>query len=148
MSLNPIAWIGNYTLALGGAIQTGFFMFFLILGLRALLKRDWIAAVSGALIFALLEGRLFSAPNWLTFLAVYVFIFGILIFVLLRLGLVANMALVFFVNVMSAQSLGLDWSAWYAPAGIAHLALLAGIVLLAFRLSLGDRELLSPDDAK
>jgi hypothetical protein len=38
----------------------------------------------------------------------------------------------------------LDASAWYAPYGYAALAIIAAIVLYAFRTSLGGRPLLAP----
>jgi hypothetical protein len=42
--------------------------------------------------------------------------------------------------------LGVDWNTWYAPAGLASLLLLVGIAVIAFRQSLGARDLLEGED--
>ncbi len=68
-----------------------------------------------------------------------------LIFVLLRLGLVATIAAIFFVNAFNGMALGKDWSAWYVPASLATLLLLLGIAVFAFWRSLGGRELIEGD---
>ena len=64
---------------------------------------------------------------------------------LLRLGLVATIATVYFLNSFPAVTVGTNWKTWYAPSGIATLTLLLAIALFAFWRSLGDRELLSLD---
>jgi len=69
-------------------------------------------------------------------------LFTVLMFCLLRLGLVATMACVFFINSCNNITLGANWRAWYAPSGIATLGLLLGIAVFAFWRSLGGRELL------
>jgi uncharacterized membrane protein len=61
--------------------------------------------------------------------------------VLLRLGLVASLSAVFFLNTINGTTLGTDLSAWYAPTGFATIGLMLAIVLYAFRQSLGDRTL-------
>jgi len=73
-------------------------------------------------------------------------LYMVLIFLLLRLGLVAIIATVFFINGYNALVLGADWKAWYAPSGMATLLLLMGIALFAFWRSLGSRELLAGDE--
>jgi len=65
-----------------------------------------------------------------------------LAYVLLRFGLVATIAAIFFVSGISAMALGTDWSAWYIPTSVATLLLLAGIAVFAFWRSLGGRSLL------
>ncbi|MBZ5624151.1 MAG: hypothetical protein LAQ69_36450 [Acidobacteriia bacterium] len=59
----------------------------------------------------------------------------------------ATIALFYFVNSFNAITLGGDWKAWFAPAGLATLLLLLGIALFAFWRSLGSRELLGADEA-
>lgn len=73
---------------------------------------------------------------------ILVSMFGILIFFLLRSGLVTTMSAIFFIDGTNAITLGTDWKTWYAPAGLATLLFLLCIVLFAFWRSLGSRELL------
>jgi len=73
-------------------------------------------------------------------------LYMVMIFVLLRLGLVAMIAAIFFINASNALVLGADWKAWYAPSGIATMLLMLGIVIFAFWRSLGSRGLLAGED--
>ena len=67
--------------------------------------------------------------------------------VMLRFGLVANISAIFFINTIGAMELGLDWSTWYAPYGLATLLLLMSIVFAAFWRSLGSRSLFGNADS-
>jgi hypothetical protein len=98
-------------------------------------------------LFTMTEGEVASSSNWVAVTAVFVLVYAILIFMLLRNGLVATIATVFFVNSYNALVLGTDWKAWYAPSGFATLLLMAGIALFAFWRSLGSRELIGGDEA-
>ena len=66
----------------------------------------------------------------------------VLMFVLLRFGLVAIMAAACFINSIDAITLGGDWKTWYAPAGLATVTMLLGIAVFGFWRSLGQRELI------
>ena len=79
-------------------------------------------------------------------MALYIVVYGALAFVLLRSGLVATIATLFFADSGNSVMLGMNWNNWYAPAGLASLLLLVGIAVYAFRLSLGARDLLEGED--
>ena len=51
--------------------------------------------------------------------ALFIAVYGILALVLMRIGLVATISAIFFINAFNGIWLGADWKAWYAPAGIA-----------------------------
>ena len=68
-----------------------------------------------------------------------------LIFALLRVGLVATISALLYVNAINGIALGKDWTAWYVPASIATLLVLIGISVFAFWRSLGGRELIEGD---
>jgi hypothetical protein len=76
--------------------------------------------------------------------AIDIGMYSVLVFVLLRLGLVATMAAVFFIDSVNMITLGADWKTWYAPFGLATFALLLGIAIFAFWRSLGSHELFAP----
>jgi hypothetical protein len=139
------AWAGTHALALGIALQAGLLVFFVIFLVRLLVRRNLLAAVATALSMAALEGNVQKASNWPLTYAVYVLLFSGLIFVLLRFGLVTIMAAIYFLNGFSGITVAGDWTVWYAPAGLATLALLLGIAVFAFWLSLGERELIGGD---
>jgi serine/threonine-protein kinase len=123
------------------ALETGLFVFFVIFGLRKVLRKDWLAAIAAAIIFSILQDDLANATHWQVELLAYIALFSAVTFVLLRLGLVASLSAVFFLNTLNGTTLGTDLSAWYAPTGFATIGLMSAIVLYAFRQSLGDRVL-------
>ena len=140
-------WLGLHALALGNALRFGLIIFLTISGLRMLLRHSIPAALVAALFFTMSESDVASSSNWIVLAGVFVVVYAILIFLLLRYGLVAAIATVFFVNCYNALILGTDWKAWYAPSGLATLLLMAGFASFAFWRSLGARELLGTDEA-
>jgi predicted Ser/Thr protein kinase len=138
-------WIGGHAGDLGGALRMGLLIFLTIFGMRQLLRYDALAAVAAALLFTMAQGDVTSSREWVIMMLLYVAIYSALAFVLLRCGLVATIAAVFFADSGNAIVLGWDWKTWYAPYGIASLLLLSGIVVWAFYRSLGSRELIGDD---
>jgi hypothetical protein len=112
-----------------------------------MLRNDVLAALAAALLFTLMQGEVSYSQERLIVMALYIVVYGALAFVLLRSGLVATIATLFFADSGNAVTLGMDWNTWYAPAGLASLLLLAGIAMFAFRLSLGERDLLDGEEA-
>ena len=135
-------WIGATAATIAQALRVSMIGFFALFGLRALVRKDWIAAVLAAVFFTFLESDVINSPQWQLVGAGYFMIYAVLIFVLLRYGLVATVAAIVFVNEFIYITIGADWSAWYVPSGLATLLLLLGIALFAFWRSLGNRELL------
>jgi serine/threonine-protein kinase len=135
-------WIGENAGFVVNALKSGLLVFLGICALRALLRKDVFAAIVAAVLFTLLEGEVFSDSDWKAGFVVYVILFAVLIFALLRFGLLATIAAVYFLDGYNAITLGADWRYWFAPAGLATLLLLLGIAIFAFWRSLGSRELL------
>ncbi len=140
-------WAAFLPRNLANALQTGLVLFFAIFGLRLVVRRDWAAALVGALLFAVLQGLRPSEPNWQLTFAVFLIIFAVLMLALVRFGLVTTMASVFFLNVASSAPIGTNLRTWHAPAGLAYLGVLLLLALWAFRCSLGSRELLGGDES-
>ncbi len=133
-------WIAAYVANLKEALILGLVAFFAIFGLRHRLKKDWLAAIAASVLFTLTEGEVVTDPNWLKIVAIYVGLYAILMFVLLRVGLVATMSAVFFLNALNRICLGSDWKAWWAPSGFATMFLLIAMVSYAFWRSQGTRD--------
>jgi len=133
-------WIGSFASILGGALRTGIVVFLAVFGLRVLLRRDFLAVLAAAALFTLTESESLD-EGWILFV-VYMVVYGVLIFLLLRFGLVASITTVFIVNSFNSITLGASLKTWYTPAGLASLCLLLGIAVYAFWRSLGGRELI------
>jgi len=140
-------WISRHAERMGSALFAGLTVFFLIFGLRRLLRFDILAALGTAIAFTLLEGEFTRSSNWYVDGAFFVTVYTILMFVLLRVGLVALVSAIFFANGFDGILVGSDWGAWYTPLSVATMLLLAGMALVAFWRSLGNRELLSGEES-
>jgi len=140
--LGARAWIGSHAVTAQGALVFGLLVFFAICGLRRLVKRDLMAATLASLLFTISNAENFvNSPNWQLKAAVFLGIFVALISVLLRVGMVATMFAIFFINSFNKITLGMDWKTWYAPSGLATFLLLLAIAAFAFWRSLGRQEL-------
>ncbi len=108
-------------------------MFFL---LRVLLRRQWIAAIMFVLMMSAIFGLSSDSPfTWINNLLEW----GIMYFVLVRLGLLAliGLFLTYFFLIMFPITPQL--SAWYAGAGVAGVVLILAFAAYAFHASLGGR---------
>jgi serine/threonine-protein kinase len=149
--LGTRSWVGAHARGLAEAISIGPVVFAVICGMRRLVRLDLLAALATAVIFTFtMETDIYfqhSIADLLVTTGLYLAVYTVVAYVLMRMGLVATIALIFFVNTFNALWLGTDWTAWYASSGIATMSLLFGIALFAFWRSLGGRELLGTDDA-
>ena len=118
-------------------IGSGLEIFFVIFGLRWLLRKDWAAAIVGGILFTAIQGDLVSASNWQLVFAMFVVLLTALIFALLRFGLLVTVTAVFALNTVNAVSIGTDWNAWWVPTGVATAAVLLALTAVAFRNSYG-----------
>jgi hypothetical protein len=143
-ALGARQWLAAHADVMEGSLFFGLVVFFSICGLRRLVRKDVPAAILAAALLMLGNGGIFSSNNWKLEAAISISVYSVLVFVLLRLGLVATMAAVFFIDAFNMISLGTDFKTWYAPSGLATCLLLLGIAIFAFWRSLGSHELFAP----
>jgi hypothetical protein len=141
--LDTRRWMGRQLNWAATSLNIGLIVFAVICFLRRLVRYDALAALATALLFTLTEFEAVSG-GW-GVVALFVVVYGTLAFLLMRVGLVATLSAIFFINTFSALWLGADWKAWYAPIGIATILLMLSIALTAFWKSLGSRDLLDAD---
>jgi serine/threonine-protein kinase len=144
-TLGTREWIGGHAQQFTGAFVSGLVIFFCLFGMKMLFRKDIIAAVVAALLFTFSNGSIFGASHFALTVGIYVAIYATLLFLLLRLGLVATIATVYFLNTSNTIMLGANWTTWYAPSAIATVLFMLGIAVFAFWRSLGNRELLGAD---
>ncbi len=134
-------WVASATGILHSALIAGLEVFFALFGLRVMLKKDWLAAIAAAVLFTFAEGQVVGDPHWLKMALIYTGIYAVLMFVLLRVGLVAMISMIFFINSMSRTCLGTDFKVWWAPFGLATIILMIGVASYAFWRSIGTQDL-------
>jgi serine/threonine protein kinase len=130
-------WMAGYVLNIRDALVIGLIAFFAIFGLRVSLKKDWLAAIAASVLFTISQNDILSDPNWQKTVVFYLFLYAILMFALLRVGLVTTISAMFFINAMNRICLGGDLKAWWAPSGFAGIFLLVAISSYAFWKSIG-----------
>ena len=135
-------WIGANATQMAGALFVGLVGFFTIFGLRQLLRNDIAAAIAASVLFTVTRSGIFNEPHLVIMLSVWIALYAALIFTLLRFGLVATIAAVFFINSYQYITLSTDRMSFATPSGLATLVWLVGIALFAFWRSLGSRELI------
>jgi serine/threonine-protein kinase len=112
-------------------------LFFLFL-LRALLRKEWAAALVCVLLFTTLRPP--SASQYAPVVLVTGLITtGLQVFLLIRFGLLAVMASSVFNFILGGFPLTTQGSAWYAGISLAGILLMAAMAFYGFHTSLGDR---------
>jgi serine/threonine-protein kinase len=129
-------WVAGILNRAGTALESGLTIFFVVFLLRTILRKEWLAALAGSLLFAAMQPGLPYAFDWVTLFVTYLFVFAILIFALLRFGLVVAIFADFAENAFSGMNLGTDLTAWYTPNGFATAGLILLVALIAFKYSL------------
>ncbi|HEY3840859.1 MAG TPA: serine/threonine-protein kinase [Bryobacteraceae bacterium] len=135
-------WIAANAMQIGSSLLVGLIGFFVIFGLRVLLRKDITAAIVAALLFTATRSDIFDENNLAVMLVVWVVLYAALIFTLLRFGLVATIAAAFFIDSIQYITISTARVTWATPSGVATLVWLAAIAIFAFWRSLGARELI------
>jgi predicted Ser/Thr protein kinase len=133
-------------MALGGwlrqwpqSIQTTLVFFLLLLGLRALVRNQWIAAVVFVTIFAVPRG--ISSSYWHIELPAQILVYSIAVLIVIRFGLIPLAVAIFTINMMSGVPFSADLSTWYMSSSIPALLSVLAIAGWGFYHSLGGQPL-------
>jgi serine/threonine-protein kinase len=119
------------------SIQTTLIFFLVFCGLKAILRKEWIAAIVFVAIFALPRGL---TGNYVAIeLPSQILVYAIALLIVIRFGLVPLAVAIFTIDMMQGVPFSADFSAWYMTTSI--LALLSVLVLAGwgFYHSLGGR---------
>lgn len=121
------------------SIQTTLIFFLLLLGLKVLLRKEWIAAIAFVAIFAVPRG--ISSTYMSVELPAQILVYAIALLIVLRFGLIPLAVAIFTINMLANLPFSADASAWYMPTSIAALLSVVVIATWGFYHSLGGRPL-------
>ncbi len=129
--------IADISLGLAPVLWIPLAILFVLFLLRTLLRKEWAAAVAFILLFTVFS----SAPSQFAPLVVVgaLIYWGLIVFLLIRLGLLAIVVQGFFNVLLSHFPLTTQGSAWYAGISLAGILLMAGMAFYGFYTSLGGR---------
>jgi Protein kinase domain len=126
-----------------GSIQTTLIFFFLLVLLRVLVKNRWLAGAIFVLLFTV--PKILGADHPLIETPIWLIIYGIAAFAVVRFGLIALAMAVLTVDVLLNVPITLDFSNWYVGRS---LCVVLGFVLVAawgFYTSLAGQRLWKDD---
>jgi predicted Ser/Thr protein kinase len=129
------AWLQQWPLS----IQTTLVFFFLLFGLKVLLRKEWIAAIVMVAIFALPRG--FSSTYRAVEIPAEILVYAIAAIIVLRFGFVPLACAVFTINLVANIPLSADLSAWYMTSSILALLSVVALAGWGFYHSLGGEPL-------
>lgn len=129
------AWLRNWP----QSIQTTLVFFLVFVGLKVLLRKEWIAAIVFIAIFALPQGLGGSYVK--VELPAMILVYGIAVLIVIRFGLVPLAIAIFTINMMAGVPFSADLSTWYMTTSILALISLLVIAGWGFYHSLGGKPL-------
>ena len=140
--LGARATIASISNSLNISLVFSFAFLFVLFLFRALLRKEWAAAVAFVLFFTVFFNApvLFAGGRSAAIALVIGLIFnGLSVFLLIRLGLLALVASAVFQFCFLNLPLTMQGSAWYAGISLAGILLMAAMALYGFYTSLGGR---------
>src|SRR5581483_7888041 len=118
-------------------MRGGFTMFFLYFLVRMVVRKDWLALPIFVVAFALR-----GYDNGLVATAMFAVIYGGLMLMLLRYGLLSLVAAIFITDLPLAFCYTTHFTAWYGTSTVVVTLLMIALVIYAFRTAIGPRRLL------
>jgi serine/threonine-protein kinase len=127
------AWVIQIATSILGTLQ----FFIILLGLKALLRKDWLAAAAFVALYALPRGL--TSTYMPVELPAEIVVYAIAVLIVFRFGLIPLAVAIFTVNLAGNLPISSDFSAWYMTGTL--LAILSIVVLGAwgFYHSLGGK---------
>jgi hypothetical protein len=123
------------------SVSSGLILFLLLFLFRLVLRKEWLAALVLAGLFACVQGGTSDYP--FIMVPAMALIYGTVFAVLLEFGLVSMMVAIFTVDLLMSFSITLNFGAWYGTGSLLTTGVIAVLALYAFRKSLGTQRAFS-----
>jgi predicted Ser/Thr protein kinase len=133
------AWLAQIPQSILATLQ----FFFLLLGLKFLLRKDWLAAIAFVALFALPRGL--SSSHVAIELPAQILVYAIAVLIVLRFGFVPLACAIFTVNMLANVPFTADFSAWYMTTSVLALLSLVALAGWGFYQSLGGEPIWTPE---
>ena len=121
------------------SIQSTLVFFLLLLGLKVLLRKEWIAALVFVAIFAVPRGL--SSSYMSVELPAQILVYAIALLIVIRFGLVPLVCAIFTIDMMAGVPFSADLSNWYMTTSILALSSVVAMTAWGFYHSLGGQPL-------
>jgi len=135
--------LGVWLTQIPGSIIGTLQFFFLLLGLKIVLRKDWLMAIAFVAVFALPQA--FSSSYVSVELPAQIAIYSVAVLIVYRFGLVPLAVAIFTVDMLGNVPAPGDISAWYMPTCILALLSVVALAVWGFYHSLGGEPLWRPE---
>ena len=135
--------LGAALMQIANSIIGTLHFFFLLLGLKVILRKDWLAAIAFVAIFALPRGL--TSSYVAIELPTQILVYAIAVLIVLRFGLIPLACAIFTVNFLLGIPFTADLSAWYMPNSVLPLLGVVALAAWGFYQSLGGEPLWRPE---
>jgi serine/threonine-protein kinase len=125
------AWLARVSSSILATLQ----FFFLLLALKVVLRKDWLAAIAFVALFALPRGL--SSSYMPIDLPMQILIYAIAVLIVFRFGLVPLAVAIFTVDMLAGVPFSADFSTWYMTTSIFALLSIVALAAWGFYHSLG-----------
>jgi serine/threonine protein kinase len=128
-------WLRQWPLS----VQSTLFFFLLLLGLKAILRKQWLAAIVFIALFAVPRGL---ASSYMSVeLPALILVYGIAVLIVIRFGLVPLALAIFTIDMLGNVPFSADFSTWYMTTSVMALLSVVAIAGWGFYHSLGGQPL-------
>jgi serine/threonine-protein kinase len=145
-SVGNVAYLASNREALGAwlrqvptSIVATLEFFFLLLGLKVVLRKDWLVTIAFMGIFVTLQSA--SSTDLALDIPAFIVIYAIALLIVYRFGLLPLACAMFTINMLANVPMSSDLSAWYMPASILALLSVVALAGWGFYHSLGGERL-------
>jgi len=135
--------LGQWLIQIPGSILSTLFFFILLLGLKSLLRKDWLAAIVFVAIYALPIGL--SSSYVAIELPTQIIAYAVAMIIVYRFGLVPLACAIFTINMLGNVPFTTDASAWYFADSVLALLSVVALAGWGFYHSLGGQVLWRPE---
>jgi len=133
------AWLLHIPASIFGTLQ----FFFLLLGLKYFLRKDWLAMITFVAIFA--GANSLSSTHPAIDLPIWILIYAVAVLIVYRFGLIPLACAIFTVNMFGNVPFTANFSAWYMSTFALTLLSLVALAGWGFYHSLGGERLWRPE---
>jgi serine/threonine protein kinase len=114
------------------AVVAGIVIFFVLTGLRKVVRRDWVAAIIAAGILIIQEGTIRTTTHPEIDIPLFIAIYMAFAMSLFRMGLVPTIVAIFTVNIMGSIPVSGQFFAWYNSIAVFEVCFLAAVAIFGF----------------
>jgi len=127
--------LGKWLTQIPASILGTLLFFFLLLGLKALLRKDWLAAIAFVAVYALPQGL--TSPHVAVELPAQILIYAVAALIVFRFGLIPLAVAIFVTDMLANVPMTADLSAWYMSTSALALLSVVALAGWGFYHSLG-----------